>query len=202
MNYIDTSTLAYPLTQAQIRALHQGAIFPEPFEPPEGYAPVPWGTTPAHNPDTHRVEEIGPKEEGGQWIQQWRTIKLTAPEIAERLAAVKAQLLADATAKRWAVETGGVTFPDGTHVSSTTDDQNRITTVIANAALAGVTSVDFKAASGWVTLTMPELQGIAAAIAIHVQGCFSAERAHHDAITALTTLPAARAYDVGQGWPT
>ena len=77
------------------------------------------------------------------------------------------------SAKRWAVETGGAT------VGTTIDDQNRITSVIANAQLAGVASVDFKAQSGWVTLSLTQMQGIAAAIALHVQACFSAERAHH-----------------------
>lgn len=112
------------------------------------------------------------------------------------------------TAKRWQVETGGLTLPTGVRVATGIDDQNRITSVIANAQLAGVQTVDFKAASGWVTVTVQELQAIAAAIAVHVQACFTAERAHHEAIDALAEQhegealqSALAAYDVQSGWP-
>ncbi len=73
--------------------------------------------------------------------------------------------------------------------------------LIATAQLAGVDSVDFKAADVWVTLTLAELQGIAAAIARHVQACFSVERAHHDAIDAAGDAQALQAIDVTTGWP-
>ena len=98
------------------------------------------------------------------------------------------------SAKRWAVETGGAT------VGTTIDDQNRITSVIANAQLAGVASVDFKAQSGWVTLSLDHMRSIAAAIALHVQACFSSERAHHEAIAAASDADL-MAYDVNAGWP-
>lgn len=119
----------------------------------------------------------------------------------EDLGKLKAALIAAATAHRWEVETGGITMPNGVQVKTGTDDQARITSVIANAHLAGVDSVDFKAASGWVSLTLAEVQGIAAAIALHVQACFAAERAHHEAIGALPKLEDARAYDITEGWP-
>lgn len=112
------------------------------------------------------------------------------------------------TRYRWEVETGGITLPGGVRVATAIDDQNRITSVVANAERSGVTSVDFKAASGWVSVTVPELQEIAAAIARHVQACFTAERQHHEAIDAIAQMvdPAERqaaldAYDESQGWP-
>lgn len=120
---------------------------------------------------------------------------------AQELADAKASLREQVTDLRWQHETGGITLPGGIQITTGTEDQNRITTVIANAQLAGVTTVDFKAASGWVTLTLSEVQGIAAAIAVHVQACFSAERAHHEAIDALVDLAAVQAYDITAGWP-
>lgn len=114
------------------------------------------------------------------------------------------------TQKRWEVETGGITLPTGVSIATGIDDQNRITSVIANARLAALETVSFKAASGWVTLTLAELESVAAAIAMHVQQCFSAERAHHEAVDALQQLhvdddgalqQALEAYDVEQGWP-
>ena len=112
----------------------------------------------------------------------------------------RAALKAAATAKRWEVETGGITLPGGVQVSTGTADQNRIASVIATAALGGVESVEFKAASGWATLTLEQLRGIAAAIALHVQACFAAERKHHGAIDAASDAALA-SYDVDAGWP-
>lgn len=109
---------------------------------------------------------------------------------------------------RWAVETGGITLPGGVKVATGIDDQNRITTVVANARLAGLASVNFKATTGWVTLALTEVEAIAAAIALHVQTCFSAECAHHEAIDSIGLIedPAERqaaldAYDEAKGWP-
>lgn len=116
----------------------------------------------------------------------------------------------DATALRWKHETGGITLPSGVQVATAIDDQNSITSVVANAEWAGLDEVDFKSAQGWVKITLVELQAIAAAVARHVQACFSAERVHHEAIDALQAqhsgtpqmLQAAlNAYDVSQGWP-
>lgn len=201
MHYIDTTTGHYPLTQLQIRSAHPNTVFPEPFEPCEGYALVAETPPPAHDPDTHHAVEGEPVQHGEQWHQTWTIAARPDGDIGAQLDAEIARLTRAATARRWEVETGGVALPGGLQVDSTTEDQNRITSVIANAELAGVTTVDFKAGSGWVTLTIAELQGIAAAIALHVQACFSAERAHHEAIAVLASLPEARAYDLGQGWP-
>lgn len=117
-------------------------------------------------------------------------------------------LKAAVTACRWGVETGGITLPTGVRVATGIDDQNRITSVVANAERAGLEEVDFKAAEGWAKVTLIELQAIATAVALHVQACFSAERAHHEAIDALALIAdpqerqtALDAYDESQGWP-
>ena len=114
------------------------------------------------------------------------------------------QLLQAATDKRWEVMTGGITLPGGIEVGTTIDDQNRITSVVANAALAGLTDedeVDFKATSGWVRISIGQVKAIAGAIGQFVQACYTAERAHHDAIALLTTRQEMNDYDVDAGWP-
>lgn len=120
--------------------------------------------------------------------------------------AVKAAI----TQKRWEVETGGIALPTGVRVATGIDDQNRITSVVANAERSGLAEFDFKAESGWVRFTLAELQGIAMAIAQHVQACFSAERLHHEAIDVLAEQyendpeglqSALAAYDESQDWP-
>ncbi len=114
---------------------------------------------------------------------------------------IKARLSAAATARRWAIETSGLGLPDGSRVQTGSDDQARITAVLVNADLAGVETVNFKAASGWVSLSIEQVRAIAGAIGRHVQACFDAERAHHEAIAALVSVEQAAEYDVNAGWP-
>ncbi|MEA5123318.1 DUF4376 domain-containing protein [Xanthomonas floridensis] len=116
------------------------------------------------------------------------------------LEGMKLAAKARATQLRWECETGGVSIGD-VQVGSTTEDQNRISSVLAAAGLGTVEQVDFKANSGWVTLTLAEIRGIAAAISAHVQACFTAERAHHEAIDAIGNIEELQAYDVAAGWP-
>lgn len=113
------------------------------------------------------------------------------------------ELKAQATAIRWRVMTGGMEV-GGISVGTTIDDQNRITSVVANAALAGLTDadeVDFKTASGWVRVTVAQVKAMAGAIGQFVQACYTAERTHHEAIDLLATPQELHAYDVHAGWP-
>lgn len=131
------------------------------------------------------------------WL--YRDGVLVAPTplaLASTLDQAKLALHETVTAMRWEKETAGITV-NGVRVLTGIEDQNRIASVLA----VGPASVDFKAANGWVTLTLAQLQQIADAIGAHVQACFTAERAHHEAIDALTDMAAAQAYDVTTGWP-
>ena len=148
---------------------------------------------PAYDPLTHMLEFDGVELVEGIYHARCQL----APIPTEQL---RASLLQAVSAKRWAVEIGGLALPGGAVVGTTIDDQNRIASVIANAQLAGVASVDFKAQSGWVTLSLEHMRGIAAAIALHVQACFSAERAHHEAIAAASNAEL-YGYDINTGWP-
>lgn len=113
----------------------------------------------------------------------------------------RAKLKAQATERRWQVETGGITLPNGIRIATGKDDQERVNAVLSNMERYQLAGVDFKAKSGWAHLTYPELQAIGEAIVTHVQSCFSAERAHHEAIDGLDSLEAILDYDVNAGWP-
>jgi len=113
----------------------------------------------------------------------------------------RAALKAAVTAKRYDIETGGIDLPSGVRIDTTREDQNSVANAIALADIAGVVSVDFKAASGWETITIPQLKQIGAAIGLHKQACYSAERAHHEAIDALLDA-GLDTYDLEAGWPT
>lgn len=147
---------------------------------------------PTYNPITHRLNPLGVIRRNGLWARDWSVTQ-------KAVDAIRADLISAVADKRWRCETGGLTV-GGVRVLTAIDDQNRITSIIANAQLAGVLSVDFKASSGWVTLTLAQLQGIAGAIALHVQACFKAERAHYDAIQTATEADLLT-YDINAGWP-
>lgn len=160
-----------------------------------GYLPVTYDP-PAYDPQSQRIEQLPQSE----WVIEATRVVATYTVTEIPLEDQRATLIQAVTDKRWQVETGGIELLNGTQILTGTDDQNRITSVIANAAQAGVVSVDFKAPSGWVTLTLAEMQGVASVIALHVQACFTAERAHHEAIALLDAQGLAD-YDINEGWP-
>ena len=132
------------------------------------------------------------------WAWDGETLSAPVVETAapQTLAEYQAALKQQATELRWQHETGGITV-GGTQIATGIEDQNRIASVL----VASPAQVDFKSESGWVSLTLAELQAIAAAISAHVQACFTAERTHHTAIDALATVEDAQSYDVTGGWP-
>ena len=148
---------------------------------------------PAYDPLTHTLALDGVELVEGIYHARYTLAPLPIEQ-------VRADLMDAATSKRWDVMTGGVTLPGGISVGTTIDDQNRVTSVIANAQLAGVESMDFKAQSGWVTLSLDQVRGIAAAVALHVHACYAAERAHHVAIAAASDAEL-YGYDINAGWP-
>ena len=148
---------------------------------------------PAYDPRTHTLAFDGVELVAGIYHARYTLAPLPVEQ-------VRADLMDAATSKRWDVMTGGVTLPGGISVGTTTDDQNRVTSVIANAQLAGVESMDFKAQGGWVTLSLDQVRGIAAAVALHVHACYAAERAHHVAIAAASEAEL-YGYDINAGWP-
>ena len=124
------------------------------------------------------------------------------PAPTPTLDGVQAVLREAATAKRWDVETGGLTLPNGARVLTRIEDQNRISNAVTNALRLGLASVSFKSADGkFFTTPIADLVAIADAVGMHVQACFDAERVHYDAIAALGSVAAAQAYDVATGWP-
>ena len=127
----------------------------------------------------------------------WELVPPVVPTLADTITAK----LADLAAYRYSRETGGITV-GGATVPTTRDSQALITgayTALKN----GVTSqVNYKAAGGiWLTLTAAQFYPVAEAVFGHVQACFDNERAHSQAIQALTSGATVQAYDFTTGWP-
>jgi hypothetical protein len=192
-NYVNTET-GLVLTQASI--LLRGLKLDTAYLRSIGYAPIEYHY-PVQNQTLYTIIPDGephPKADDPQTYIQDFTI--VPRELPDARAAMKERV----TARRWQAETGGITVY-GTQVLTGLDDQNRISTAIQGMRDAGLTSVDFKAASGWVELTLDQLVAIAGAIAEHVQACFSRERALHEAVDAAQSVAELAALDIESGWP-
>ncbi len=109
-----------------------------------------------------------------------------------------ADLKAAAAAKRWAVETGGIAV-GGATIDTSRESQTMIAGAYAYVQAQPATTVEYKTASGWVTLDAAAMTAIALAVGAHVQACFAAERGVCEAIDAgtITTLAAVDA----ASWP-
>lgn len=174
----------------EIIADHRGETWYDTFtgKPvPVETVDVPVGLTDAPPPSSHHVWK------SGKWT-------LTADGKAEALRAKRVALLADIAAKRYAVETGGLTFPDGMCVGTDRQDQAIITGVVSATQL-GQVSFDWKGADGtWIALTAKQIMQIGAAVAAHVQACFSAEKQHCEAVAKLKDAEL-DGYNINAGWP-
>lgn len=83
MAYINTETLAYPVSEQDIRNQYPNTSFQTPFQPPEGYAPVLESPVPGYNAMTHGVREITPAEDSlGNWVRQYEVFDLTPEQVA------------------------------------------------------------------------------------------------------------------------
>lgn len=105
MNYINTATGEYPVSESDIRAAYPNTSFPVPFVAPEGYTLVFPAPQPEFNPVTQRVQETIPMLTAkGHYEQQWEVQEIFSTQ-AEKDAAIAA----DIEAKRKASVPASVT---------------------------------------------------------------------------------------------
>lgn len=109
-----------------------------------------------------------------------------------------AGLTAYAAARRYSVETGGITV-NGASIDTTRESQSLITGAYAYSQANPEAAITFKAKSGWVTLSAEQVAGIATAVAAHVQAAFATEQAVDAAIDAGTITTTAEVD--GADWP-
>lgn len=91
-------------------------------------------------------------------------------------------LLAYAAQKRWEKEVGGIEV-NGQIIDTSRESQSMITGAYAYSQANPSETIQFKAASGWVTLDAPTMAAIATAVGAHVQACFALEANIADQIT-------------------
>ena len=112
------------------------------------------------------------------WVDQGNTPTriVSLQELRDVLAAVypAGMLETYAAAKRFEIETAGITVA-GTLVDTSRDSQSMITNALSYVTAASASSVKYKAASGWVTLSADTIKAMALAVGAHVQACFEKE---------------------------
>ena len=113
------------------------------------------------------------------------------------------------TTKRFEEEAAGITI-NGTPVNTSIEDQNRITSIIVNAPLAGIDVVRFTLGDNEpVTKTLDEVKQIAVVTARMVLAWTDTEAMHFDNIKAIVSQDKPEeeifaelvAYDINSGWP-
>jgi len=105
MNYINTTTGEYPVSESMLRLAYPNTSFPVPFQAPEGYVLVFPAPQPEFNPVTQRVQETTPMlTVKGHYEQQ-----LEVQELFSTQAEKDAAIAADIEAKRKASVPASVT---------------------------------------------------------------------------------------------
>lgn len=125
---------------------------------------------------------------GSGWAVTDKVPEAPTPSQAEQLAAI--------AAKRFTVETGGITV-QGLPIDTSRDSQNLITGAALAADRDPAYSVKWKTAGGFVELSATQLLALADAVRKHVQACFNREADLADAVDDGTYQAAM----LEQGWP-
>lgn len=114
----------------------------------------------------------------------WRVVRgKLAPDPAE----LRADMLARLADLRWRVETGGLTLPDGSQVKTDRESQSLIAGAVLAAQLAPE-PVDFKAATGWLSLSSVQVIALGQAVGAHVRAAFRREREVAQLLEAAATV--------------
>lgn len=125
------------------------------------------------------------------WLHNGKTF--SAPGTEQQS---KTDLLAAIAAKRFTVETGGITV-QGLAIDTSRDSQNLITGAALAADRDPAYSVKWKTAGGFVELSAAQLLALADAVRKHVQACFNREADLAKAVDEGTYQTAM----LEQGWP-
>lgn len=187
--FIKESTLEWPIYQPEIEAEHPNVSFDQPFDPSDkGYKPIATAGEPIYDRIYDGIRLLDPVPRSGNWIREYEVYPLSPEEVEINLKAERDRAKEAAGLKKWELETQGIVLPGGARVETTIASQNRITSAVVGAEKAGITTVDFRADSGWVTLSLAEIEGVMALIGVRVQQLYTAWRAHEELIDTFTEV--------------
>lgn len=139
-------------------------------------------------------------------LQPWATpgYIVDANDVAHpgSLDQLRTQVEAAVAAERFKRETSGITL-SGSKINTDRASQSMISGAYSSLKNGILTSIDYKSDSGFITLDLAAFEGVAQAVAMHVQACFTAEKTHLAALAVATlTEEQLAGYDFGANWPT
>lgn len=132
-------------------------------------------------------------------IPQWRDSQLvysdvptgtegSIPPVTTTLEMAKVTKLAEIAAWRYNLEVSGV-FVNGVAIRTDRESQSQLASAYTSLKNGLLTSVEWKAADGtFATLGLAQVEGIAAAVASHVQMSFASEKTYVEQVNACTTI--------------
>jgi hypothetical protein len=98
-----------------------------------------------------------------------------ADPVAKSLALLKAEKTAAITARRWEVETGGITL-NGAAIATDAATQAKLSGALQLVQDDDTRVLDWKGVNGWISLNAAGVTAIAVAVGLHVQACFTREK--------------------------
>lgn len=138
------------------------------------------------------IEMYAPTTQWDDFTQVYQDVVVglegSVPYVETSLDMVKAAKLAKLADWRYALETSGVTV-EGVFVSTSRQAQAQLTSTYNNLKDGVLSTVDWKQPVGsFATLDTAHMAKIVAAVALHVQASFSAEKTYSEQIKACTTI--------------
>ncbi len=110
------------------------------------------------------------------------------------------QKLLDLAKIRFEKETAGITI-NGSLVRTDRESRGTLAEAYIRVQQNPTILIDWKSESGWIQIDKNTVENICDAVGAYVQSCFSNEKNHNTAISALTTIDAVKLYDISIGWP-
>jgi hypothetical protein len=122
------------------------------------------------------------------------------PVAVRTLEQAKAEKLAAVAEYRYGIETSGITV-SGLQIKTDRESQAMINAAWSASQIIPPIEINWKGVDGWALIDAAQISTIAQAVITHVQACFTNERTHAEAVTALPDIAAVDAYDFSTGWP-
>lgn len=210
---------AYPVSEQTIKNLNPNVSFPEIVNAriyeEFGYVPVMEIPRPAVKRYEMAIEGTPVKTVKGFYEQTWvvkqmpfdaildmdgNVIKTSEQVQSEYLEQWKSELKTQVTSKRYSVEVNGLTLENGVSIKTDRESQAMLSSAYSSLKNDLIQSTEWKAESGWVTVTLESIEPIAIAVAQHVSNCFLKEKLHHEAIDNISTFEQADQYDINWNW--
>lgn len=168
-----------------------------------GYVPLRY-EYPEYDPRTQELVKDGEptlNKKQGCYVQKYKAVELSPERIAQNLDSARDERRAEVATIRWNHEIAGIIMPDGLRVMTTNDAQVRLSTLVQSARDAGLSTVNFKAESGFVELTLNELLEVSKAVTAHVQACYTRESELNRLIDEAADFAALAEIHLEEGWP-